>query len=599
MFKRSTKITALLVAAASIISTVPAMAATKLANKEGTVENAVAFKDGKYLYEGYRTDDDDKGLYFNAENKDKVLDDATEFNGAPFKFNDKYVVAYDGNDEYVVDMSTGKVTDDDTYTDLKETATTKLVNKLKKTDRYEMTVNGEITSNATLGSKVEGSKFGDVWYEYTATTSGATGTKAYGYTNESGTYIDASHELNIYAYNNGDMKKIENVGDTENGVKLADVKRIATLGQDDKYIYALIEATLENAENIAGESVNKGIYVQKISKAQGDKEKDAYLPKSSDCFQIAAKSDLQNGDVNDAYEALLKLDSNSTFADSTAKVSVVDGALYVTFSDDGGEKVKTIKVVLKTSEKLNKYSYEDVTENGTTVRKYTKESDKVDGHVAKKDGDVDTKADDWSIDTNGTVWAIYNGEIKKSVKKASFETVYTCDRSLDRLDVYDESNLIAWDKDGDVYTNVTEGSKAAQDEAEEIVGDNTSKDPVKTGWVQATDGTWTLIDVTGAKVTGWANVGGVWYYMDKSTTVMKTGWVNDGGTWYYCNASGAMQTGWLNDAGTWYYLQSNGAMKTGWLNDNGTWYYLNANGSMAANTTVDGYVLGANGAWIR
>ncbi|WP_423219214.1 hypothetical protein, partial [Clostridium butyricum] len=27
--------------------------------------------------------------------------------------------------------------------------------------------------------------------------------------------------------------------------------------------------------------------------------------------------------------------------------------------------------------------------------------------------------------------------------------------------------------------------------------------------------------------------------------------------------------------------------------------YLNANGSMAANTTVDGYVLGANGAWVK
>jgi len=60
-----------------------------------------------------------------------------------------------------------------------------------------------------------------------------------------------------------------------------------------------------------------------------------------------------------------------------------------------------------------------------------------------------------------------------------------------------------------------------------------------------------------------------------------------------------MQTGWLLDGSTWYYLQANGAMKTGWLLDNGTWYYLNANGSMATNTTVDGYKLGANGAWIR
>ena len=60
-----------------------------------------------------------------------------------------------------------------------------------------------------------------------------------------------------------------------------------------------------------------------------------------------------------------------------------------------------------------------------------------------------------------------------------------------------------------------------------------------------------------------------------------------------------MNTGWLNDNGTWYYLQSNGAMKTGWLNDNGTWYYLQSNGAMAKNTTIDGYRLGSNGAWIR
>ncbi|NAS18184.1 hypothetical protein GND98_009945 [Clostridium butyricum] len=39
-------------------------------------------------------------------------------------------------------------------------------------------------------------------------------------------------------------------------------------------------------------------------------------------------------------------------------------------------------------------------------------------------------------------------------------------------------------------------------------------------------------------------------------------------------------------------------MQTGWLLDGSTWYYLNANGSMAANTTVDGYVLGANGAML-
>jgi len=40
-------------------------------------------------------------------------------------------------------------------------------------------------------------------------------------------------------------------------------------------------------------------------------------------------------------------------------------------------------------------------------------------------------------------------------------------------------------------------------------------------------------------------------------------------------------------------------MKTGWLNDNGTWYYLNGSGAMLANTIVDGYKLGASGAWAK
>ena len=87
--------------------------------------------------------------------------------------------------------------------------------------------------------------------------------------------------------------------------------------------------------------------------------------------------------------------------------------------------------------------------------------------------------------------------------------------------------------------------------------------------------------------------------MDANGVMMSNGWINDNGTWYYLTSTGAMKTGWLNDRGTWYYLQANGAMKTGWLNDNGTWYYLNASGAMLSNTTVGGYVLGANGAWIK
>ena len=58
MIKRMTKATSLLVAAAAMMSLVPASAATKLAVKEGTIENAIAFEGGNYVFYGYKTDDD-------------------------------------------------------------------------------------------------------------------------------------------------------------------------------------------------------------------------------------------------------------------------------------------------------------------------------------------------------------------------------------------------------------------------------------------------------------------------------------------------------------------------------------------------------------
>ena len=61
-----------------------------------------------------------------------------------------------------------------------------------------------------------------------------------------------------------------------------------------------------------------------------------------------------------------------------------------------------------------------------------------------------------------------------------------------------------------------------------------------------------------------------------------------------------MQTGWLKDSNNkWYYLNENGSMQSsGWKVINGKWYYFFGNGEMASNTTVNGYKLGKDGAWI-
>ncbi|WP_271809532.1 N-acetylmuramoyl-L-alanine amidase family protein [Clostridium beijerinckii] len=569
MFKRANKITALVVAAASIMSVVPAMAATKLGTKDGTIESAVAYKNG-YLYEGYRTDDDTKGLYYNSGDKDKKLDDADSIDTAHGKYDSKYVAALDGSDQYVVDLSNGKVTDEDTVDDLQDTAATKLQNKLKKTDRYGSGVS--ITSSSL--TKVDENKFSDVWYSYEATTAG--GAIASGYTNQSGTYIDAGYNANIYVYDGHKMVKIKNVGDEEENtysgttvtVKLNSITPVATIGQDDKYIYRIVDANITGAVNLkkaSGDTDSQNLrFVQKLAKAQGEDEKDAYLPKSTESFQIsdstAATGNLANGDVKDAYSVLDRLVAGH---DSTAKAAIVDGAIYVTYTND--DKVKTEKVVLKTSEKLDTWNTDG-----------TKSSTKVDGHVAKKDGDEDTKADAWTIDVNGSVWAIKDGEISKSEKMGDFKTMYTCDRSLDKLDVYDDDNLIAWENDGDAYTTVAEGKKQAEDDASTIV----QPAPAKVGWDKLADGTWNFYDATGAKVAN--------------------NWVNVGGAWYFLKADGVMATGWQQVGGTWYYLNASGAMATGWINDGGNYYYLNASGAMLANTTTpDGYYVGPSGAWVK
>ena len=584
MIKRMTKATSLLVAAAAMMSLVPASAATKLAVKEGTIENAIAFEGGNYVFYGYKTDNDDNGIYFNDGSKDKLLEDVENYDNL-IKYGTKYAIAQDGNDEedqYMIDLSTGKVSDDDTAEDLKSTIQTRLNSLLRKTERYE---NGGDKPVKTV-NRIAENQFGDVWYEYTATTGEAVVT---GYTNQSGKYIDASVTANMYVYDAADnrMVKVEefNKGYGKDDKVSVTLEEANTIAEDSNYIYRVVKvgltgsSTVQTKKNVAGEYVREeqktAYYLQKISKAQGDKEDDAYLPKSVESYEISEI--LGNKDAKDAYDALVDADN-----DDLVGIRAIDGVLYVTTLSD--DEVKVVKLTTKKSEKI------EVKLSSTSTKKY-------DVSILKKADDVDTDAYDVSIDVDGNVWAIYKGEISRSVKGGDFEVVYTCDRSLDRLDVYNEKSLVAWDEDGEVYTTVQEGKEASKDEAEDIVGGDTT---VKTGWDKNADGTWVLYDAAGKKLTGWQLVNGTWYYMDKTTGIMQTGWLNDNGTWYYLQANGAMKTGWLNDRGTWYYLQANGAMKTGWLEDtDGNWYYLQANGAMAKNTTIDDYRLGSNGAWIR
>jgi glucan-binding YG repeat protein len=704
MFKRANKITALLVAAASIMSVVPAMASERLGTKDGTLNYGIAYDGGKYVYDGYRTDDDNTGIYFNSGDKDKLIPDLEDYkiNGVDSKYGTKYLLAKDGSDQYLVDLSTGKVLDNETDEEKRDTIQGKLRSTLKKTDRYALTENFD---NVKVGDRLfaENKQFGDVWYMYSAlgdgtytdaTTTGSvkpsvklalpikqseivalaeanktvqvfgktitpgtndsvagfesrvqtaindaitdstknvvasyaagvvtitsvngtataaktsdadyatikaalktvkgdvTTTFDQGYTgltkndkisyagfvNGDGKYIDASNLANIYGYSyeNDKVVKIEeyNKYNKDNKMMVA-LDSIEAIAQDKDYIYAITTATIYYGDTEATCTQNKhdstsrtAYFYQKIAKAQGDKKDDAYIPKTVDSYEIHNKDVYDNGDSQDAYKVMVQA-SDDGYDKANNMYTVKDGNLYVVRIKS--DKVKIFK--MKTTK-----AKVDATNSITKT--------KLDAPLVQKTGDGDHDIYDGSskravsLDVNGNVWALDKGTIYK-VDGTTFKEMYTLDRSIDNLDVYNDGSLIAWEnngsKNGKVYTTVTEGKAKTSTEAPAAT-------PAKTGWDKLADGTWNLYDATGAKVVNnWSCIGGSWYYF-KADGVMVTGWQQVNGTWYLLNASGAMATGWQQVGGTWYFLQPSGAMKTGWLNDNGTWYYLNASAAGA------------------
>lgn len=115
-------------------------------------------------------------------------------------------------------------------------------------------------------------------------------------------------------------------------------------------------------------------------------------------------------------------------------------------------------------------------------------------------------------------------------------------------------------------------------------------------WFRYEDGSWPS--------SRWEKIQSAWYYFG-AEGYMASGWLNEGGKWYYLGDAndGKMKTGWLELGGKWYFFEANGAMKTGWVESGKKWYYLNEasgaqNGMMLANTQVNGWKLGADGAWI-
>lgn len=117
------------------------------------------------------------------------------------------------------------------------------------------------------------------------------------------------------------------------------------------------------------------------------------------------------------------------------------------------------------------------------------------------------------------------------------------------------------------------------------------------GWAQIGE-TWFMFNEDGSmKASEWFQVDGKWYWANENGG-LAIGWAKVNGKWYFFDQGNAMKTGWAKVDNNWYYLASSGAMVTGWNKIDGNFYYFYNNGAMAANTTVGGYKVDANGVWV-
>ena len=130
-------------------------------------------------------------------------------------------------------------------------------------------------------------------------------------------------------------------------------------------------------------------------------------------------------------------------------------------------------------------------------------------------------------------------------------------------------------------------------------------------WQKDAKGWWILNPDGTYPKTQWLLLNNRWYYFNLEG-YMQTGWLFYNNAWYYFeegegSEQGKMCIGWKEIRGFWYYFSEevgaeNGKMCTGWQEVRKKWYYLNPasgqdNGKMLANTKVDGYSLGTDGAW--
>jgi hypothetical protein len=576
MLKRVTKVTSLFAVAASVISMVPAMAATevkKVDAQEGTVYFGKAKGNGVFIIDGDVNGKDNDAVYYVADGKYNELknaDSGDEISGDIFQ--NKYV-EFD-NGDYYIDVTTGDKTEDKIAENWHDDITTAVRKNIKEDndDRFDA---AQCYDNGTridaIGQAANGNKqfmlgFTGNWSEFryilkTSNTNGVTYSTVYA--GPDGKYVDADYNLGTFnVATTGASVSIKNTKDTYEIKKdntlyevKAQIDSSTALSEGYDYILRSAKLSIWGRDKALG-----GAYTNMTSQFKyGSKANNYDIANGNSYVDVLQK--ISKAQASDNVGGIKYAKDVSTYfkTDSEGKTQ----ALYYGWSTNSAGIVNWKKVGTK-------YYAQEVKLKGENGFYYADlgDSDNVD-------------IDDTSIG-GGMLYCLSDGYVKMWNNVDAFDKLYKVDGSMNRISANNKDNIIVWNEDDKVYSVIYNPKVAGNATgAAATTGITNTTTTAAVGWVKANDGTWSYNKADGKKATGW--------YQDTT------------GTWYYSNANGIMlANAWAQDnSGLWYYLGSTGAMTTNkWIQYNGKYYYVSANGVMLTNAvTPDGFYVGADGAW--
>lgn len=580
MIKRN-RITALMLSAAAIVSVMPAKAyaSDKIKNIKGEIYTAVAYKDGKNYIAGKPKSKDDAAYYFDGSSYKKLNN--IDSDDSVSVFGTKYVCVKDG--DYFVDLSSGHVSEDKVAEKEKDKAAVNLRSNVKSDNdgRYDNTDAKEVKE----ANKISAPKFSDGWYwtEYNVKEKSAdvngNSDKFTVYFNSDGKYVDADYNIGKLKIklSSGKTADIKNTSEKDENTR-ASVSAKATIGQDSNNIYRLATITVK--------SLDANVQIKEINGLELDQDK-------TNAFSISDDGTTVSFDV---IQVLSKSQASSKVNGIRYSRNVSNYILC----NKNGEKVSLLsddeKSFTVANGKLINYKLDGTTLEAEVVELKSKSS----FYYVERGHNDDTKLQSDTgcidIDSDGNLWALTDGYVRKFDNEEDFQKVYEIENDYSNMSVYDKDNMVLWNDNE--YAIIGKSEPQNEEQIEDVNNNNNNNNGN-----QNNNGN--IVQTNPSTVTkGWAkNAQGQWIYNDDTNGNLHKGWLDDSGTWYYLDTkSGIMETGWFQDTdGKWYYLDTqSGAMKKGWFQDtDGKWYYFNGSGAMLSNTWVGSYKLGSDGAWIK